>query len=39
MVRTNLDDILSPLAGTAVLTAYAAAIATAGIRFAATRDT
>jgi ABC-2 type transport system permease protein len=38
MVRTNLDDLLSPLAGTAVLTAYAAAIAAAGIRAAATRD-
>jgi ABC-2 type transport system permease protein len=38
MVRTNLDDILSPLAGTAGLTAYAVAIATAGIRVAATRD-
>jgi ABC-2 type transport system permease protein len=38
IVRTNLDDLLSPLAGTAVLTAYAVAIATAGIRVAATRD-
>jgi ABC-2 type transport system permease protein len=38
MVRTNLDDILSPLAGTAVLTAYAVAMAAAGIRIAATRD-
>ena len=38
MVRTNLDDLLSPLAGTAVLTTYAATIAVAGIRVAATRD-
>jgi ABC-2 type transport system permease protein len=38
IVRTDLDDLLSPLAGTAVLTAYAVAIATAGIRVAATRD-
>jgi ABC-2 type transport system permease protein len=38
MVRTNLDDLLSPLAGTAVLTAYAAVIAAAGIRAAARRD-
>jgi hypothetical protein len=38
MVRTNLDDLLSPLAGTAVLTAYAAVIAAAGIRAATTRD-
>ena len=38
IVRTNLDDLLSPLAGTAVLTAYAVAIAAAGIRVAATRD-
>ncbi len=38
IVRTNLEDLLSPLAGAAVLTAYAAAIATAGIRIAATRD-
>jgi ABC-2 type transport system permease protein len=38
MVRTNLDDLLSPLAATAVLTAYAAVIAAAGIRVAATRD-
>ena len=38
MVRTNLDDLLSPFAGTAVLTAYAAAISVAGIRVAAARD-
>ena len=38
MVRTNLDDLLSPLAGTAVLAAYAAAIGAVGIRVAATRD-
>jgi ABC-2 type transport system permease protein len=38
IVRTNLDDLLSPLGGAAVLTAYAAAIAAAGIRVAATRD-
>jgi ABC-2 type transport system permease protein len=38
MVRTNLDDLLSPVAGTAVLTAYAAAIAVAGIRVATARD-
>jgi ABC-2 type transport system permease protein len=38
MVRTNLDDLLSPVAGTAVLAAYAAAIAVAGIRVAAARD-
>jgi ABC-2 type transport system permease protein len=38
IVRTDLDDLLSPLAGTAVLTAYAVVIATAGIRVAATRD-
>jgi ABC-2 type transport system permease protein len=38
IVRTNLDDLLSPLAGVAVLTAYGAAIALAGIRVATTRD-
>jgi ABC-2 type transport system permease protein len=38
IVRTPLDDLLSPLAATAVLTAYGAAIALAGIRVAATRD-
>jgi ABC-2 type transport system permease protein len=38
IVRTPLDDLLSPLAGAAVLTAYSATVALAGIRFAATRD-
>jgi ABC-2 type transport system permease protein len=38
IVRTNLDDLLSPLASIAVLAAYGAAIALAGIRVAATRD-
>jgi ABC-2 type transport system permease protein len=38
MVRTNLDDLLSPLAATVLLTTYAAVIAAAGIRVAATRD-
>lgn len=38
IVRTHLDGLLSPLAGTAVLAAYAAATALAGIRVAATRD-
>jgi len=38
IVRAPLDDLLSPLAGAAVLTAYGAAIALAGIRVAATRD-
>jgi len=38
IVRTNLEDLLSPLAGIAVLTAYGAAIALAGIRVATTRD-
>jgi len=38
IVRTNLDDLLTPLAGIAVLTAYGAAIALAGIRVATTRD-
>jgi ABC-2 type transport system permease protein len=38
IVRTNLDGLLAPLAGAAVLTAYAAAIAAAGVRVAATRD-
>jgi hypothetical protein len=38
IVRTNLDDLLSPLAGIAVLAAYGAAIALAGTRVAATRD-
>jgi len=39
IVRTPLDNLLSPLAGTAVLLAYGAAIALAGIRVTATRDT
>jgi ABC-2 type transport system permease protein len=39
IVRTPLDDLLSPLAGAAVLTAYGVAIALAGIRVAAIRDT
>lgn len=38
MVRTNLDDLLSPLAAAAVLTAYAAVVAASGIRVAARRD-
>jgi ABC-2 type transport system permease protein len=38
IVRTPADDLLSPLAGAAVLTAYGAAIALAGVRVAATRD-
>jgi ABC-2 type transport system permease protein len=38
IVRTQLDGLLSPLAGLAVLTAYGAAIAAAGTRVAATRD-
>lgn len=38
IVRAPLDGRLSPLAGTAVLAAYSAAIAVAGIRVAATRD-
>jgi ABC-2 type transport system permease protein len=38
IVRTDLDDLLTPLAGIAVLTAYGAAIALAGIRVATTRD-
>jgi ABC-2 type transport system permease protein len=38
IVRTNLDGLLTPLAGAALLTAYAAAIAAAGVRVAATRD-
>lgn len=39
IVRTPLDGLLSPLGGVALLVAYAAATALAGIRFAATRDT
>jgi ABC-2 type transport system permease protein len=38
IVRTPLDDLLSPLAGTAVLTLYAVAFALAGLRATATRD-
>lgn len=38
MVSTHLDDLLSPLAGTATLTAYAAVIAAASIGVAGTRD-
>jgi ABC-2 type transport system permease protein len=38
IVRTPLDDLLTPLAGVAVLTAYGVAIALAGIRVAAIRD-
>jgi ABC-2 type transport system permease protein len=38
IVRTPLDGLLSPLAGTAVLVLYAAVIAAAGIRLEATRD-
>lgn len=38
IVRTPLDGLLSPVAGTAVLVLYAAVIAVAGIRMEATRD-
>jgi ABC-2 type transport system permease protein len=38
IVRTPMDGLLSPLTGAAVLAAYAAAIALAGIRATATRD-
>jgi ABC-2 type transport system permease protein len=38
IVRTPLDDLLSPLAGAVVLTTYGVAIALAGARVAATRD-
>jgi len=38
IVRTPLDGLLSPVAGTAVLAAYAAAIAMAAIRLEVTRD-
>jgi ABC-2 type transport system permease protein len=38
IVRTPLDGLLSPLAGTAVLSVYAAVIAVAGTRLEATRD-
>jgi ABC-2 type transport system permease protein len=38
IVRTPVDDLLSPISGVAVLTAYSAAIAVAGVRVVATRD-
>jgi ABC-2 type transport system permease protein len=38
IVRTPIDDLLSPAAGIAVLAAYAAALAVAGLRLVATRD-
>lgn len=38
IVRTPLDDLLSPLAGALVLALYAVVIVAAGIRFATTRD-
>ena len=38
IVRTPLDDLLSPLAGTAVLALSAAAFTLAGLRATATRD-
>jgi ABC-2 type transport system permease protein len=38
IIRTPLDGLLSPLAGTALLATYAVAIALSGIRVAATRD-
>ena len=38
IVRTPLDDLLSPGAGAVVLAAYAVVIGAAGIRFATTRD-
>jgi ABC-2 type transport system permease protein len=38
IVRTPVADLLSPTAGAAVLIAYSAAIALAGVRVAATRD-
>jgi ABC-2 type transport system permease protein len=38
IVRTPVDGLLSPLAGTALLALYAATVAVAGIRVAATRD-
>lgn len=38
IVRTPLDGLLSPQAGTALLIAYGAAFTAAGIRVAATRD-
>jgi ABC-2 type transport system permease protein len=39
IVRTPLEELLSPLVGAVVLVTYAAVIAAAGIRFAITRDT
>lgn len=39
IVRTPLDGLLSPIGGAAVLAAYAAVVAAAGVRFAVTRDT
>jgi hypothetical protein len=38
IVRTPLEDLLSPLAGAAVLAAYAAGFALAGARATVTRD-
>jgi ABC-2 type transport system permease protein len=38
ILRAPLDGLLSPLAGTALLATYGAAIAVAGIRLEATRD-
>jgi ABC-2 type transport system permease protein len=38
IVRTPIDDVLSPLGGLVVLSLYALAICAAGIRFAVTRD-
>jgi ABC-2 type transport system permease protein len=38
IVRTPLDDLLSPLTGAALLAAYTAVIVLAGLRSAATRD-
>jgi hypothetical protein len=38
IVRTPLDDLLSPVGGLLLLAAYAVLIATAGVRFTLTRD-
>jgi ABC-2 type transport system permease protein len=38
IVRTPIDDLLSPLGGVAVLGAYTVAIGVLGVRFAVTRD-
>jgi len=38
IVRTPLDGLLSPVAGAAVLAAYGAAFAAAGVRISASRD-